>query len=357
MEILNKTPFPVAPVFWEDVRGQPKVTVVVKSTFFIKDAQLLPADEQLPIFTEDQHYEDDPLASIQFESDMVSFKPRADVVLVGKAYSPGAKPIKRLDVSLSVGRVRKTIRVFGERHWQFANRLKMIPSISPPMPFVRMDLTYENAFGGIDPVGAAFCRENLFGKGIIGKKKTKSINGKMLPNLEDPHNLINSWSSRPKPASFGFYPRNGMPRLKYAGTYDDNHRKNREPELPEDFTYEIFNGAHPDLQVVGYLRGDEPVELVNLCEESVLRFNLPGIRPKLSISKWSIDPDEWIEKNIGEDEEIIIDKIPKTEHSIEPQLDTLVLIPDEGIFYEVFRGVYPLSNLVSTEIAGITITQ
>lgn len=357
MNIVNDTAFSIGTLFSEDLKGKPRLTVIVKGTFSLKTGEAVSADEQLPIFTADEHYGDDPLASVRFESDRVPFKPRADVVLVGKAYSPGAKPVKRLDVSLSVGRVQKTIRVYGERHWQFANRLKMIPSISSPMPFVRMDLTYENAFGGINSAGAAFCRENIYGKGIIGKKKTKSLNGKLLPNLEDPYNLIKSWKSRPKPVSFGFYPQGGMPRLSYAGTYDDNYRKNREPELPEDFSYEIFNGAHPDLQIVGYLSGDEPVELVNLSEEPVLRFNLPGMRPKISISKWSVDPDEWIGKNLGEDENATIEKIPKKEQLLEPQLDTLVLIPDEGIFYEVFRGVCPLRNLESTEVAQIKITQ
>jgi len=357
MDILNETPFPASPIFWEDVQGQAKLTVVVKATIGIKDAQPLTAEKQVPIFTADEHYDEDPLKSVRFETDMVPFKPRADVVLVGKAYSPGAKPVKRLDVSLRVGRVQKTIRVFGERKWRFANRLKLIPSVSPPMPFVRMDLTYENAFGGIDSAGAAYCRENIHGKGIIGKKKTQSIKGKQLPNLEDPHNLIKSWKSHPRPVCFGFYPRGAMPRLRYAGTYDDNYRETREPELPEDFSYEIFNGAHPEMQIVGYLRGDEPVELMNLCEEPVLRFNLPGIRPKLIISKWSMDPDEWIEKNPAEDLEAAIEKIPKKEQLLEPQLDTLVLIPDEGILYEVFRGVCPLRNLESMEVAQISITQ
>ena len=37
-------------------------------------------------------------------------------------------------------------------------------------------------------------------------------------------------------------------------------------------------------------------------------------------------------------------------------LDTLVFIPDEGIFYEVFRGVCSLTNLDVPEVARIRIT-
>ena len=344
-------------MLWEDKQNRANLTLIIKATFRIKEEQIRPAETQLPIFTSDEHYEDDPLASVRFESDRVPFKPRADVVLVGNAHSPEVMPVKQLDVSLRVGRIQKTIRVFGERHWKFANRLKLIPTISPPMPFIRMPLTYENAFGGIDSAKAAYCIENMHGKGVIGNKKSKSINGKSLPNLENPYALITSWKSNPHPVSFGFYPRGAIPRLRYAGTYDDIYRRTREPELPEDFSYEIFNGAHPDLQIVGYLHGDEPVELVNLCKEPVLRFTLPGIRPKLTIYKWSVDPDEWFEKNPAENPETAVEKIPKDEQVLEPQLDTLVLIPDEGIFYEVFRGVCLLRNLESTEIAKIVITQ
>jgi hypothetical protein len=356
MEIFNETSFPVTQMIWEDLQGQAKLTVIVKVTFTINNGKSIPADEQLPIFTADEHYGEDPLKPVKFESDMVPFKPRADVVLVGKAYSPGLKPVKRLDVSLRVGRVKKTIRVLGDRKWRFTNRVKLIPSISPPIPFVKMDLTYENSFGGIDSDGAAFCRENIFGKGIIGKKTPKSINGRPLPNLEDPYNLISSWKSRPKPVGFGFYGRGNTPRLSYAGTYNEKHENERAPALPVDFSYRIFNGAHPSLQVKGYLRGNEEVELVNLSYDPVIRFDLPGIRPNIVISRWSKIPNDWIEQNTNEESEGTFDQVPMTEEPIETVLDTLVLIPDEGIFYEVFRGVCLLPKLGDPDVAQIRIT-
>jgi hypothetical protein len=37
-------------------------------------------------------------------------------------------------------------------------------------------------------------------------------------------------------------------------------------------------------------------------------------------------------------------------------LDTLVFVPDRGVFYEVFRAVCGLSSLESLEIARVTVT-
>jgi hypothetical protein len=356
MEIVNETPFFITPMFWEDIQGQAKLTVIVKATFAIKTGEPITAQEQLPIFTTDENYGEDPLASVRFESDMVPFKPLADVVLVGRAHAPGGRPITKLDVTMRVGRLQKTIRVFGDRKWWFPSKLTLIPAISHPEPFVTMDLTCERAFGGIDEAAANYCKENLNGKGFIGKKSKKSINGKPLPNLENPNNLIWSWKSHPKPVGFGFFGRGGMPRLQYAGTYDEKYEKERAPALPLDFSYAIFNGAHPDLQVRGYLRGDEAVELKNLSREPVMRFQLPGIHPHIMISKWAVPPDEWIEQKTGEGGEVTLEQVPTTEEAIKAVLDTLVIVPDEGIFYEVFRGVCPLTNIDTLEVAQIKIT-
>lgn len=356
MDIVNETPFAVATSIWEDLQTQPRLTVIVKATFAIKTGQSIIADEQLPVFTTDEHYGEDPLAPVRFESDMVPFKPLADVVLVGRAHAPGGRPVTKLDVTMRVGRLQKTIRVFGDRKWWFPSKLTLVPAISHPEPFVTMDLTFDRAFGGIDEVAAKYCKENLQGKGFIGKKSKKSVNGKPLPNLEDPNDLIRSWKSHPKPVGFGFFGRGGMPRLRYAGTYDEKYEKERAPALPLDFSYAIFNGAHPDLQVKGYLRGDEVVELTNLSREPRMRFQLPGIYPNIMISKWTVPPDEWIEQKTEEGGEVTLEQVPTTEKGVEAVLDTLVFVPDEGIFYEVFRGVCPLNTLDALEVAQIKIT-
>jgi hypothetical protein len=357
VQLLNETPFAAATMPWEDLEGRAKLTVIVKSTFGIEPrAETAIASSQLPVLFADENYSKDPISSVRFESDMAPFKPKADIVLVGKAFAPEGKTVRGVDVSLAIGRLRKTIRVIGDRKWWFPTRFLILPIKSPTKKFTTMDLVYERAFGGVYDGPGFYCKENLAGTGYIRKKRKKAIHKKRLPNLEDPNHLIRWWRSKPKPVGFGFYGRGWHPRAKYAGTYDERYQKERAPAMPEDFSYAFYNAAHPDLQVEGYLRGDEDVELINLSPEPRLRFRLPGIQPKITVARWTVSPEKWIEENATEDREVSIDDVPTTEESVTPVLDTLVFIPDEGIFYEVFRGVCSLNSLDQPEVARIRIT-
>src|SRR5262249_17958930 len=219
-------------------------------------------------------------------------------------------------------------------------------------PFPTMYLAYERSLGGIDSPAALYCKENIVGVGFIGKNIRASVDGKPLPNLEDPDNLIRSWNTHPKPVGFGFYGRGWMPRLQYAGTYDEKYRKEVAPAMPKDFSYALFNGAHPVLQVDPYLRGDEEVELINVSRKSPVRFRLPGLTPKVRVLRWSPDREVWLEAHAGDPDT----NPPLEEEPIKMNLDTLVFLPDEGIFYEVFRGSCALSRLDSPEIARVTVT-
>ena len=85
---------------------RPCLAIVVKATFSITDkAQPVLSEEQIPIFFADQPYEKLKYPSAVLESDMVPFKPRADIVLWGKAYAPAGKPVTYTDTSLSVGKI------------------------------------------------------------------------------------------------------------------------------------------------------------------------------------------------------------------------------------------------------------
>jgi pSer/pThr/pTyr-binding forkhead associated (FHA) protein len=343
MEVLaikNETGFPVATVLWEDSDGRASLTVIVKATFAIAANRHAPsAQRQLPVFAADVPYSDDPTSSLKYESDKVPFKPRADVVLVGQGHSPKGQPVTQLDVRLRVGNREWRQRVFGDRKWWFPTALVLVPKISQPEPFVTMPLVYERAFGGIDAAAALYCKENLVGAGFIGKLSKESLHGRVLPNLEDPGDLIHSWNSRPKPVGFGFYGRGWMPRLGYAGTYDEKYRRERAPHAPLDFSYLLYNGAHPDLQVDGYLRGDEVVEVENMTLEGNIQFRLPGIRPRISLTRRVSSTAPSILRN----------------EEVRAPLDTLVLVPDEKLFYGVFRAVCPLSSLDDPDIIQITI--
>src|SRR5438445_12016778 len=354
LQIANDTPFSVTTLRWPDLDDKPKLTVVVKATFVLarEGEDVRPTPKQLPIFNNDIATDAKP-PSVRFESDLVPFKPCTDVVLVGKAYAPEGKPVTEMVAGLRLGQLRHGVAVIGDRTWQAQFLDK--PTISYTQPFLAMDLVYERAFGGFDKPAGLYCKENHVGTGFIGKRSGERVEGLRLPNLEDPRNLINAWNSRPRPAGFGFYGRSWAPRLAYAGTYDEKYMKERHPLLPADFSYRFFNGAHPDLQVGGYLRGDEEIDLLNVCPNaSRVHFRLTGLMPKISVERWTVPPEQWVEEHTAPDGSLPAE-LPLVEEPLKPALDTLVFVPDQGVFYEVFRAVCGLSSLESMEIARVKI--
>ena len=357
MRILSSNHLHVSTVFWEDSRDRTTMSVVCVLEKYWGAGLVLSGTEHSAVAGEEKDSPEGQWLKVRNEAIQAPFKPKADVVLLGTAYAPGGKAVKGMEVSLRVGRVQKKLRVMGDRRWRFGS-FSMLPTPSDPEPFTTMPLTYDRAFGGIDAASAAWYPENPTGRGFIGAKTKEAIHDRLLPNIEDAAAPVTSWDSRPKlPAGFDFCGRGWLPRRKHAGTYDEKHEKERAPKLPLDFSYALFNGAHPDLQVEGYLKGDEEVELRGVTPEGVVRFRLPGIRPKITVARWAVDPMRWIEEKMAAGQSVTLDQAPVTEEQATPVLDTLVLLPDEGIFYEVFRAVVPLKALDSLEIARIRVEE
>jgi hypothetical protein len=379
MEVINDTPFEVEALpFSNGPNGKPVLTVIVKGTFDIRPNEVVEvAAEQIPIAFGDELYDEKQGGSVKFESDVAPFKPRADIVLVGRAHVPRGGSALALDVSLRVGQVKKTIRVFGDRRWKFSGPL-MSEHPTKPEPFTTMEITYERAFGGIDKEGGRFCAENLVGRGFFAKKSKKVIGGALLPNIEDPQKLIKAWKDHPMPVGFGFYGRAWKPRSGYLGTYDDKWREERSPDPPEDFKFDYHNAAHPDLQVNGYLKGNEEVELINLTSDGSIRFKLPGVGATCTVIKTSLEGKEMdeessedqqmgdeLEEELDEDFDEFEDEYEELEEAEESpliaeevnlNLDTLCLIPDERRLVLIWRGLCPIKDLTALEVKTIEIS-
>ena len=107
--------------------------------------------------------------------------------------------------------------------------------------------------------------------------ESKHLIGQRAPNIEDPKALISSWKQRPRPAGFGPIAGDWSPRIDLAGTYDHKWEKERLPLLPDDFNERYYQCAPEDQLAPTYLRGGEPVELLNLTPERLLRFKLPRV--------------------------------------------------------------------------------
>src|SRR5690606_24653527 len=100
-----------------DPDGIDSLYTVVKGTFDLRDGATL-AEEQRPVTLAAEHYGDPLATSIRVPPDVGLIKPATDVLLVGSAHSPDGRPVHWMDVSLSVGPVRKIVRVFGDRRWE-----------------------------------------------------------------------------------------------------------------------------------------------------------------------------------------------------------------------------------------------
>jgi hypothetical protein len=80
--------------------------------------------------------------------DMCMPKPKGEVLVVGRCFAPGDEPVMASEVRLRIGPIDKTLYVFGDRFWK--RRFLFFKTISDPLPFTEMAVTYENAFGGHD---------------------------------------------------------------------------------------------------------------------------------------------------------------------------------------------------------------
>ncbi len=321
LQINNQTPFQaeIHPII--DPQGHDFLVVVIKASYLLQpnNNQLNLADEQVTIQHNDEYYLEAGESSIKLPSDLAPSKSVTDVILIGHAYSPESRAVNQCDVTLSVGDRQHILRIYGDRVWQ---KNVMSWSISEPESFKKMPLQFENAYGGVDQSLGKQVETldydifNPFGKGYYSPKG-KAYSGLSLPNIENPRSLITDIKDRPKPVGFGAISRDWQPRLGLAGTYDKEWQKNRMPLLPTDFNPAFFHTAHPDLQFSPFLTGTEFVTMTNVDESGHLSFKLPG--EKLSVKAL----------------------IRGQQESLIPQLDTLIIQPDEHLVSITWRCAIP----------------
>jgi hypothetical protein len=274
LQLENSTPFEAKLMLLPDEQGIDNVYTVVKATFTIGERFGL-ADEQASLTLTDEFYGDPASSSIHTPSDVSLSKPGTDLLLRGTAWAPNGAPTWQTDVTLSVGMLTKTIRVFGDRVWDSGPTA----AISYVTPFVRMPLAWERAYGGVDQTdkGLVADSRNPVGCGFRAPGGSKPLAGMPLPNLENPLSLISSWTDRPAPAGFGPIGANWQPRASYAGTYDAEWQRTRAPYLPRDFDLRFLQVAPADQITTSYLKGGEVVDLRGVTPQGELRFLLPSL--------------------------------------------------------------------------------
>lgn len=246
MDLRNSTPF-AAERFLFTQRGLETLLVVVKATFELGPAEKV-AEQQVPVVPADTYAGDPAKTAIAEASDAAPFKPAADVLVRGHAYTQPGKRSEAL-VGFQLGPLRKTARVVGDR---IHERL----GASAPAPFEKLPLSWERAFGGTDdsdPARMARFEENPVGRGFR-PAHSKRPSSTLLPNIEAPGEPVNAPAARGSPVGFGPIGPSWRPRMGYAGTYDDRWRVEVMPDLPADFDPRFHQCAPPDQILPGISR-------------------------------------------------------------------------------------------------------
>ncbi|XXT25186.1 DUF2169 domain-containing protein [Sorangium sp. So ce429] len=318
MDVLSTCPLRVAARTWQSLMSSSRLTVVCKATYLL--APGLPAlhQEQLPPREADAYWDDRPDRSLAAPSDLVPFKPRADVLLLGSAHAPAGKPVRSIPVRLCVGALDKALVAFGDRFWTRDGRLLDGPAAT------RIPLRYERAAGGPFTWNPA---------GIPRDARPDPRGLVPLPNLQPPGLHVTTREQRIEPIGFGPIAPQWPMRQEKLARCPGWHMSERwyEHPLPEGFDPGFFNAAPPDQQLQE-LRGAETILLEHLHPEHPrLATRLPGARPRAVVERDGAPPEE-----------------------LRLTCDTLVVDTDLGLLTLVWRGLIRLRE--PDEPGRVTVT-
>jgi len=152
-----------------DFENRDVIAFIVKRAYKLDtfEGRLEPLEEQPPIALEDEPHDDGDAdaPSIRVENDFAPFKPRADIVFLGKAHAPGGKPVPEFLCGLRVGGYQKQLRIVGPRRCRYVpvekqpkidkktglpkeDIVQPPPAFSDPEPVAEVELRMKNAYGG-----------------------------------------------------------------------------------------------------------------------------------------------------------------------------------------------------------------
>jgi hypothetical protein len=292
-----------------DARGAEVGVVIAKMTYTV-DAAGRPLVSEAPVRLTSVYQG----RSTRLPNDAAVDKPGTDVLLVGTAHPPPHRHVTEMYVRLRVGTVLdKAVRVHGPRVYQRQGLRNVVPG--PPGPLGPTPLTFENAYGGADPIDPSVveCR-NPVGLGFAADRLR--LLGTPVPALEDPFAPLDS--ERPAPATFAPLAPDWEPRVKFAGTYDARWARERAPLVPRDYDPRHACCAPHDLWTATPLSGDEPIEVVGATPEGTWRFQLPRYSALFGVT------------------------VRGERRAVPTHLDTLLIDADARRVELVFRAVFAL---------------
>ena len=267
MEVVTVCPFRVASLLWQPRRGGWVLTVVCKATYDLAPVQSRLAANQDDPNEDDNHWNDDPARSVYSPSDLVPFKVRADVILVGNAFAPRGEPVRSILTRLVVGGIDKSIEAFGERAFGPDGAVRESRGVT------KVPLRYERAAGGPDTLNPV---------GIRPDAQPDAYGVSPAPNLQPPGMLVQNRSDVISPIGYGPIAPTWLGRLEQLGAHVSTFSTLvvREQPVPDDIDPAYFNCAPRDQQLEE-LRDNERIVLENLHPQHPrLVTSLPGLHPR-----------------------------------------------------------------------------
>ncbi|MBG2802982.1 DUF2169 family type VI secretion system accessory protein [Proteus sp. WDL240414] len=322
--VINQTPFPhfsFEKLGYKDEHWQTlavKVTCDFDPLTGICDI----ADEQKPLIMADVYRTTPENSSLLHETDLVSYKPNAEIYLVGTARTLDEMPLTLWETELSIGQINKKLTLSGPRYWEHHHDWQL----SSPQPISALPLIYENAYGGKNSLQEAY-EKNPIGLGwyesrYLDKALQYPAPQIHYPSVEHAFHLNKPWEV----AGYGQYSRWWQQRSQFAGTYNDEWLNQIKPYYPDDFKSDFFMSTPADQHQQGFFVGNETLSLSGFFTQT----------PRVDL----------VLPNIG------FVAIPHLSHSETPyellKLDTVCVSLDEKKLYLTWRYRQLISTMEST---------
>lgn len=308
-------PFSAGTVLWQGQDGAWTLTACVRGTFsLVHGREAVLADLQEPVGG-DMHLGGDPRASLYAPSEIVPYKVRADVILVGSAFAPDQRPVEALVARLAFGELDKSIGVVGDRVW-----IEGPDGLEPsePAPFRSMPLDHERAARAPEnPVGVDLTRPPVAGALALPNLEAvddapggdRSIGfGSILVAAPSRRGLLH-------PDAWAWAEGGRLSRIDASGPAPG--ARFAHGPVPPGFDFSFYNAAPRDQQIE-LIRSGASIVLDNLNREHAhLETRLPSVKPKVFL----VSPD--LERGV----------------EIALRCDTLWIDAERGIFSLTWRGL------------------
>jgi hypothetical protein len=306
-----------------DSLGRQIISVHVKRAYRLSaDGVCRRADEPEPLlFMREPDGENDYGVP---ESDVIPFKSSTDLIVMARAHA--ARGSTSSLVGLRIGALERRYRVWGPRRCSYSGPGTL--RFGSPEPFESVPISYEFAYGGIDPtvpvpesvpLGEVFNRppgaypRNTIGRGYAVFANKERLDGMVLPQIENPADLLtpertvaghpHRWWRQPFPWSLDWFDALWYPRHRHFGTLpdglpDDDHelfevksgwvepqQRRRWQSTPADQRLDArFADAASPALVLPTMNGNESVLLTGIMPGGApLEVRLPADVPRIMV--------------------------------------------------------------------------